>query len=179
MLDIKIKFLHKDAVMPTKAYEYDAGFDLTAVSKKETENYIQYGTGIAMHIPKNYVGLLFPRSSVTDKDLILKNSIGVIDSGYLGEIKFRFQNLKNKDIIKIDTGSMSVDNTKKLIDDYNKTGILDMAVRSIDKSNNDYNIGDRIGQIVFLKIPEVSFIKTDDLGKSERGKGGYGSSNKK
>lgn len=90
MIKVNIKKLDEDAVIPKYAKEGDAGLDLTAVSMEETELYYEYGTGIAVEIPRGYVGLLFPRSSVTNKDLILKNSVGIIDSSYRGEIKLRF-----------------------------------------------------------------------------------------
>jgi len=93
MNKLKFKKLNIEAIQPKKAKEGDAGFDLTAISINETENYIEYGTGIAVEIPSHHVGLLFPRSSVTNKDLLLKNSVGVIDSGYRGELKFRYLRL--------------------------------------------------------------------------------------
>lgn len=93
MIKLKIKKLNENAVIPSYAKEGDACFDLTATSIEHEDmgKYIEYGTGLAMEIPKGYVGLIFPRSSVTKKDLMLKNSVGIIDSGYRGEIKFRFQ----------------------------------------------------------------------------------------
>ena len=50
-----------------------------------------------MEIPEGYVGLIFPRSSVTNKDLMLKNSVGIIDSSYRGMISFRFNNVSSDD----------------------------------------------------------------------------------
>jgi dUTP pyrophosphatase len=90
-MEIKLKKLNPNAVLPSYAKPGDAGKDLTATSK-ELNNKGQwvYGTGIARDIPENYVGLLFPRSSVCKKDLSLSNAVGVIDSQYRGEIKFIF-----------------------------------------------------------------------------------------
>ena len=73
MNEIKFKKLDDNAKLPQKAHETDAGWDMWAVSKKENEKYVQYGTGIAFDIPKGWVGELYPRSSVTNKDLMLKN----------------------------------------------------------------------------------------------------------
>ena len=84
------KKLHKDAVLPKRAHPTDAGMDMVATSVEYCNGYIEYGTGVAVVIPTGCVGLLLPRSSVTGKDLILKNSIGAIDSDYRGEIKARF-----------------------------------------------------------------------------------------
>ena len=91
-MKLRIKRLNDSAVVPAYAKDGDACFDLTATSVNVEVKFIEYGTGLAVEIPKGYVGLLFPRSSVTNKDLMLKNSVGIIDSGYRGEIRFRFQN---------------------------------------------------------------------------------------
>jgi len=85
-----IKKLHPDAVIPTQAHPGDAGYDLTAVGKHHTSNYIEYSTGLAVVIPEGHVGLLFPRSSLSEYRLRLTNSVGVLDSGYRGEITFRY-----------------------------------------------------------------------------------------
>ena len=92
-LKVKFKKLYKDAVVPSYAKEGDAGLDLTATHMTLVREFIEYGTGIAVEIPEGYVGLVFPRSSVSKKEnFYLKNSVGVIDSGYRGEIKLRFNN---------------------------------------------------------------------------------------
>lgn len=101
-MDIKVKKLNQNAVMPSKGTIGSAGFDLTAISQKVTSKYIEYGTGLSFEIPKNHVGLLFQRSSVSNKDLSLANAVGVLDSDYRGEVTFRFRytNLDD-DIYKI------------------------------------------------------------------------------
>jgi len=94
MEKVKIKRLHKDAVIPSYSRQGDAGMDLVATSKfyDDFDN-ICYGTGLALEIPEGYVGLLFPRSSISKTDLTLRNSVGIIDSGYRGEITFKFNNI--------------------------------------------------------------------------------------
>jgi len=88
---IKLKKLHEDAVMPKYAHYGDAAVDLVAVRQwEDNANNMCYGTGIAVEIPDGYVGLLFPRSSVSKTNLRLCNSVGVIDSGYRGEIMLKF-----------------------------------------------------------------------------------------
>ena len=90
-LTVRFKKLYEDVVAPSYAKNGDAGLDLTANNMTREENFIEYGTGIAVEIPEGYVGLVFPRSSVSKKEnFYLKNSVGVIDSGYRGEIKLRF-----------------------------------------------------------------------------------------
>lgn len=90
MLEVKIKKLNDAAVIPQYANPGDAGMDLTAINVDYNENYVEYFTGIAVKIPDGHVGLLFPRSSVSSRRLVLANSVGVIDSGYTGEIRVRF-----------------------------------------------------------------------------------------
>jgi len=93
---VRIMKLHEAAIIPTYAHDTDAGMDMYC-----TEAFLENGhnhtnrmwvckTGIAMEIPEGYVGLLFPRSSITKTDLFLRNSVGVIDAGYRGEITFKF-----------------------------------------------------------------------------------------
>jgi dUTP pyrophosphatase len=89
---VKIKKLVENAVIPAYSKKGDAGLDLTAVSKTIDENSnIVYGTGLAVEIPEGFVGLLFPRSSNSKTDLYLTNHVGVVDSGYRGEIMFKFR----------------------------------------------------------------------------------------
>lgn len=89
---VKIKKLHPEAVLPSYAKEGDGALDLTAVEvSNDTVDYIEYRTGLAFEIPLGYVGLLFPRSSISNRGLSLTNSVGVLDSGYRGEVTFRFR----------------------------------------------------------------------------------------
>lgn len=90
-MKVRIKKLSELAVIPKYAKQGDAGMDMVAISMKDTDMYIEYKTGIAMEIPEGYVALLFPRSSLSNYDLSLANHVGVVDSGYRGEISFRFK----------------------------------------------------------------------------------------
>jgi dUTP pyrophosphatase len=60
----------------------------------ETLDSITYGTDIAMEIPEGFVGLVFPRSSIRKTHLQLSNSVGVIDSGYRGELQATFKKVQ-------------------------------------------------------------------------------------
>lgn len=97
---IKIRFrkLRDDAVTPVKAHPTDAGFDLTAVWSgwNNHEKVFEYGFGLAFEIPEGYVGLIFPRSSIYRKDLFLTNAVGVIDSGYRGEVTAKFKSTTDR-----------------------------------------------------------------------------------
>lgn len=89
-MKVRFRKLTDNAQEPRKAHMTDAGFDLVATRAWIEGDCICYGTGIAMEIPDGYVGLVFPRSSNSKKNLLLTNSVGVIDSGYRGEILFKF-----------------------------------------------------------------------------------------
>jgi dUTP pyrophosphatase len=96
---VKIKKLHPDAVIPSYAKAGDAGMDLIATSIiSETDTQITYALGIALEIPEGFVGLVFPRSSIRKTRLQLSNSVGVIDSGYRGELQATFNKINNNSV---------------------------------------------------------------------------------
>lgn len=151
-MKVNIKKLHADAVIPAYAHSSDAGLDMIAVSKEyDKDGNIVYGTGIAIAIPKNHVGYLFPRSSVSKKDIVLANSVGVIDSGYTGEIIFKF-----KRTFMFREINMQVD-------------------ENWIEHHHDYEIGDKIGQIIIMPIPHIEFNEVDELTHTDRGTGSFGS----
>ena len=89
-MTLKVKKLDTKAKLPEYAKLGDAAMDVYATSVKFEENYVEYGTGLSFEVPEGYVMLIFPRSSVSTKDMMLANSVGVLDSGYRGELKLRF-----------------------------------------------------------------------------------------
>lgn len=128
------------AVLPAYAKDGDAGMDLTATTCSYDKIYRGhwYGTGLGIKIPKNHVGLLFPRSSVYKKDQNLANCVGVIDSGYTGEIKVFF--------------------------------------RSSFLTTENYQVGERVAQLIIMPYPQVVFEEVEDLEQTSRGSDGFGSS---
>lgn len=89
---VKFKKLVEEAVTPKYSKPGDAGMDLTATGMGwDEKGNVVYYTGLALEIPQGYVGLIFPRSSNSKKDLFLTNHVGVIDSGYRGEIMVKFR----------------------------------------------------------------------------------------
>jgi dUTP pyrophosphatase len=136
MVIVKIKKLHPDAVIPKYAKPGDAGLDLTAVDVVADGNTLTYKTGLAIELPFWHVGLLFPRSSVYKTGQTLTNCVGVIDSGYRGEIMMKF---------------------------------------TLSPYAQEYDIGDRIGQLIIMPYPRIDFVESDKLTPSERADKGYGS----
>ena len=146
-MKVRIKKLHKDAVIPAYAKEGDAGLDFTAVEiSRDNVGNITYHTGLAVEIPQGYVGLLFPRSSISKKQQFLTNCVGVIDSGYRGEIMAKF---------------------KPVMGTYDT--ILDLF------ESNEYEIGDKVVQLLIIPYPQIEFEEAEELSETERNTGGYGS----
>ena len=137
-MKVKVKRLDAGARIPKYSKRGDAGMDLYAVTQTFDDhgNYV-FGTGLAMEIPRGYVGLIFPRSSISKTAHSLRNAVGVIDSGYRGEIMMKYD---------INTLNSPV-----------------------------YEVGDRIAQIIILPYPQIEFEETQELSKTQRGSGGFGS----
>ncbi len=94
-MKVNYKKLHVNAVEPTYADNGAVGLDMVAVDRKITDKYVEYDTGIAVEIPEGYYGDVAPRSSISNYDLVLANSIGKIDSSFRNSIKFRFKVIDN------------------------------------------------------------------------------------
>ena len=141
MVKVKIKKLSEDAMMPLKAHQTDAGFDLyaseTVVIPSNGRKLIP--TNIAMSIPQGYYGMVVGRSGNTIKRGLVGQT-GVVDCGYLGGIGILAFNFTDDDIV-------------------------------IEK-------GERAGQIVITPILDCSLQVVDELGDTDRGDGGYGSTGK-
>ena len=141
-VDVNIKKLYEDSIVPTKGTEKAGGFDLYAhvVNKVyiPAHSTVMVKTGVAMEVPDDAIGGIFPRSGLATKQgLRLANCVGVIDSDYRGEIIVALHN--DTDIPR--------------------------------KVNN----GDRIAQLIFIPILNVSFNEVDQLNETDRGDGGFGS----
>lgn len=166
-LKVNIKKLDDKAIIPFYATAGSAGMDVTCVSV----NYDEYGnlvyhTGIAFEIPQGYVGLLFPRSSNSKKDLDLTNCVGVIDSDYRGEVTFKYR-----------PRYFELEGTKLSRWFFNKI-LKRNSFSVINYIGGKYAVGDRVGQIVIMKYPKVTFVEVDNLSETDRGSGGYGHTGK-
>jgi dUTP pyrophosphatase len=90
LIELPVRRLRPDAALPQRAYDGDAGFDLSACERTVIEPGARaiVGTGIAVAIPDGYAGLVVPRSGLAARHGLGKvNSPGLVDSGYRGEVK--------------------------------------------------------------------------------------------
>lgn len=146
-MQVKVKKTSEKAVLPKYETSGAACFDLTAISKQikllNTGLVVEYDTGLAFEIPDGYVGLIFPRSSISSTTNVnLGNCVGVIDSDYRGSIKAQFRRANFESPLK------------------------------------DYNIGDRIMQMMIIPIQQVSLVESLELSTTDRGSRGFGSTGK-
>ncbi len=154
------------------AKDGDAGFDIFAAAppilcalKKNPKqvgfdaiSFIEYDTGLILAPEEGYHVHIFPRSSISNMNLSLANSVATIDNGYRGTIKLRFRYLVQPEDLMFDTVSGQI--TTKI------------------NNNKIYKLNDKIGQIVFTKtlIPELESVLFFE--ETERASGGFGSTGK-
>lgn len=143
-LNVPVKLVEENALVPASAYAGDAGIDLRStadITLKPFERTL-IPTGLALAIPEGFAGFVLPRSgSAIKQGLSLVNAPGLIDSGYRGEIKCIAINLDAHTPIEV-------------------------------------KVGDRIAQLVIMRVEQVTLMQTEALDETDRGAGGFGSSGK-
>lgn len=177
-MQIKVTKIHPDAVLPQKAHDDDAGFDLTAVAFKKFGDVYVYDTGIALEIPKGYFGGVYARSSIFLTGMEKCGGVTVVDAGYRDSIKVAMRQVISGLQLRQMRGDMAAE----------FPGKLSMMF--------PYKRGDRIAQLIIqpclvptqvvnytedgsYKMPVtleyIEFIETAKLSTTARGSGGYGS----
>ena len=167
-INIKFKKLCKKAVVPTIATPGSVGMDLVATSRVETDKYIEYGLGFATEMPNNVFALVAPNSRISKYDLFLRN-IPIIDSDYRGEWKLRFGKIHTPTKFEVILNKVR-----------NWMGIKDVDA-TVMCSGQDYKIfqvGDVVGQAIFLRYDNVNIEEVTELSDTVRGDGGFGSTEK-
>lgn len=150
-MELKIKKLNKDSILPTRGSEYAAGYDLYAYIKVRDDEgeynsieikpheTVMIHTGIAVAIPHGFFGGIYARSGLAAKQgLRPANCTGIADEDFRGELMVALHN---------DTDSQKV-----------------------------VEHGERIAQLVIQPYAVMDFVETEDLGSTDRGTGGFGSS---
>lgn len=149
-----IKVKKSNSTIPTPKYsiEGDAGLDLTAIQiLKSDYKSVIYDTGLAFEIRDGYIGFVFPRSSVRKYDLIMANSVGVVDSNYRGTVQVSFKRTL--------TGSFKY--------------LLNLIGFRFDLK--EYEHGDRVCQLIILPYPQIKLKVVEELTETKRGDNGHGS----
>lgn len=180
---IKVKYLKDNySPIPKYAHDGDIGMDVivTDVKYDSYHDCFIYHTNFRCEAERGVGAFLMPRSSNYKSEAYLCNGIGLIDVyQYRGEWLFCY---KNRDSIEtiIATEALTSWNTmpwyEKLFKSYsNHRSKVSKEIFNNIYAYAPYNIGDKAGQIVFMKFPEVGLIPTDQLSDTERGEGGLGS----
>jgi len=139
---VRVTRLDPRAVVPTRAYDHDAGFDLYALEplRLVPGRRASVRTGIAVEIPAGRAGLVLPRSGLAARHgITLVNAPGLIDAGYRGELRVLLLNTDPEEGFEVSPG-------------------------------------DRIAQLVLVRVESEAVEEVDELGASERGAQGFGSS---
>lgn len=152
MIEVVITKLSPEATIPSAAKNGDAGYDLVAIDDGvvDNEGFIQYKTGLAIAPEVGYHTEIWPRSSISKYDLVLANSIGLVDNGYRGEILVRFKPVLRAAISQGEVYAI------------------------LPKPLKKYKKGDKIAQLVASNTVPMRFIE-GTLPSSDRGVGGFGS----
>jgi len=175
-VSVKIKRLHPDAVVPAYAKPGDAGFDLVAIedvviAPGETA---KVRTGLAFEIPEGFELQIRPRSGISAKTkLRVSNAPGTVDSGYRGEVCVLVDNIRHPEYT-IEGSDVVPENDYCVInvnreEEYGVTRKYPIGTHIIRR-------GDRIAQGVVAPVYRAAFEVVDELGETERGEGGFGSS---
>ncbi len=107
MIELPIRRLRDEAVLPERAYAGDAGLDLAACERHElgAGERAVLGTGLAVAIPEGYAGFVQPRSGLAARHGIsVVNSPGLVDSGYRGEIRVVLLNTDTTEPFVVEPG---------------------------------------------------------------------------
>ena len=163
--------------LPKKGTDRATGYDIIATSGPEIVgekneiggykriDYIQYRTNLKLAVQKDrvysnfgytdidYDVLAFPRSSVSKYNLILANCIGLVDADYRGEVLLRFKYIFQPEDYSIVS--------QQILGNVNETKI--------------YNMGDKICQLKVTRVENIEFVLVDELDATNRGEGGFGS----
>jgi dUTP pyrophosphatase len=144
---IKIKKLHKDAVIPAYKTDGAGAFDIHSLGEGVLHpgDTYTFCTGLAFEIPPGFALMIYSRSGHGfGPEVKLVNGTGIIDSDYRGEVMIKLERFRNR-------------------------------ISTSDDAPFKVSVGDRIAQGIILPVPRVSFIETEELSETVRGTGGFGS----
>ena len=162
--------------LPQQGSEVAAGYDIVATSdpkivgdtegpRYQCADYIEYETNLFI-APANLTShvLIHPRSSISKYNLVLANSVGLVDNDYRGMILCRFKYIWQPEDFVIENSTL-LNAPKTLLGRLNREKI--------------YKKGDKIAQLVVEPTVKVEWAFVDDLTQTQRGEGGFGSTDGK
>lgn len=188
---IKFKLTRPDAKMPTYAHDGDAGMDVYACDveyDEENDMYI-YSTGVSFESEKGIVCYGFARSSNCYTESYLTNGVGVLDCAtFRGSIQYRYKNrtdiaTRAEMAATFEFASLPwwkkifLSKTQKRLMYYNM--LLSWEEYYIKNALDfaPYEVGEKVGQLVFSRFITANPVEVDKLSETDRGEGGFGSTN--
>jgi dUTP pyrophosphatase len=193
-----VKKIHEDAVIPTYAHHGDVGMDITAIGveyDEEKDMYV-YHTGLMFESDFNIADFIFVRSSNRKTDAYLCNHVGIVDCAiYRGEVMICMKNRDSLETVSEINALKSYMDALTIISRADETipfkDVVESASEVYKITKEDYctrarnlefapyKVGEKIAQMVCLKYPTVKLIEKDNLSETERGDGGFGSTDNK
>lgn len=155
-----------DSAAPRAPRQGDAGYDLTSQEDITLEPGQRYAvhTGVRLAIPDGYAGLILPRSGMALNDgITVLNAPGLIDSNYRGEIKVILAHLG----LKTEDWQWEPHHAEAASAHWHQHNI---------EPHYHVKRGDRIAQLVLIKVEAADFVVVNELGETEREQAGFGSS---
>jgi dUTP pyrophosphatase len=197
-ITVFVKKLDERAVIPTYAHEGDVGMDITAIGveyDEEKDMYI-YHTGLSFESDFNIGDFVFVRSSNRKTDAYLCNHVGIVDSAiYRGEVlicmknRDSFETVCELNAIRAFMDGLSI--MSRIDEKFTLKQVTENAFDLYQLTKEDYlkkvrnlefapyKVGDKIAQMVCLQYPTVKLVEKTELSETERGEGGFGSTDNK
>lgn len=175
MINVNVKKLVADAIIPTYGSEDAACFDLYAIEDMFIfpQQTVAVGTGLSFEVSKGYEMQIRPRSGISLKTpLRMANSPGTVDADYRGEVKVLLWNSSQMFGLG-ETYAFGLDGKTKRhtsTPERQKLGFkhgLPMNTVFVGK-------GERIAQAIIKKIEKTEFVVVEDVSETIRGEGGFG-----
>lgn len=184
--DVSVKVWREDKSVPLPTYgrEGDACCDVYAKSieyDSDRDRFIIH-TGLHFALPDEYEMEIRPRSSNTKTDVYLPNSIGTLDSGYRGELLVIFKNRSNIHLCRcVEDSLMAINQLKHVTNRIEE--ITNDCMKELEQVMNGfpYKEGDRICQLLVRRREKITWDEVEtleELGTTERGTEGFGSTGK-
>lgn len=184
--DVSVKVWREDKSVPLPTYgkEGDACCDVYAKSIEydaDKDRFIIH-TGLHFALPDEYEMEIRPRSSNTKTDVYLPNSIGTLDSGYRGELLVIFKNRSNIHLCRcVEDSLMAINQLKHVTNRIEE--ITNDCMKELEQVMNGfpYKEGDRVCQLLVRHREKITWDEVEtleELGNTERGEGGFGSTGK-
>lgn len=177
---MKIKVMKKfpDAVLPQKAHDDDAGWDITACRIKQFGDLYVIDTGIALEIPTGYFGAIYARSSIMFTGLEKVGGVCVVDSGYRDSISVIMRRVMSDYQLKEMRRLMAAEYPGKLhlMSPY-KVGdrVAQIIIQPCYVPTTHHVLHPEYGQNSLIAMEAIKFVEVDELSKTARGCQGYGS----